>query len=147
MAWGLSSHAKRIFILQKRIIRLIFNLDYRESCRGTFIGSKMLTLPCIYLYRILTFIHAHRGDFLTNADIHKYETRSRHNFCLSQHSHAYYERSPLYAGTWLYNFLPQELKQITVLSRFKRGIRALLSENAFYSVGEYVGWGRGPTCF
>ena len=34
--WGSSASAGRAFLLQKRIIKLIFKLNYRESCRECF---------------------------------------------------------------------------------------------------------------
>lgn len=34
--WGLSVEANRVFVMQKRIIRIMFNLGYRESCRDIF---------------------------------------------------------------------------------------------------------------
>ena len=38
--WGRYSSARITFILQKRILRLIFHLDYWESCKSTFINKK-----------------------------------------------------------------------------------------------------------
>ena len=49
VSWGgAGTNCNRIFINQKRILRLIFNLDYRESCRDVFIQKRILTFPSIY---------------------------------------------------------------------------------------------------
>jgi hypothetical protein len=36
MFWGNSSHAERVFKLQKRVVRLIKGCGYRDSCREHF---------------------------------------------------------------------------------------------------------------
>ncbi|KAJ8909787.1 hypothetical protein NQ315_011197 [Exocentrus adspersus] len=46
--WGRAASVNRVFILQKRIIRLIFGIPPRQSCRDCFIRNKILTLPSIY---------------------------------------------------------------------------------------------------
>ena len=43
--WGNSSTANRVFLLQKRAVRCMFGLGYRESCKQTFTRQKILTLP------------------------------------------------------------------------------------------------------
>lgn len=51
--WGTSTAAERIFILQKRAIRVLCALKYRESCRGHFKNQKILTLTSLYIYTML----------------------------------------------------------------------------------------------
>ena len=48
--WGRFSYVSRVIILQKRVVRLLFNLDSRENCKTTFINKKLLTVPNIYTY-------------------------------------------------------------------------------------------------
>lgn len=139
VVWGLSPHAGRLFVLQKRVIRLMFSLAYRESCRDVFKRYGILTTPCIFLYKILVFIHLRKNNFYTHSDFHNYETRNRYNICLDSHVHSYYKKSPQYAGSWLYNLLPVGLKNTVQIHCFKRALRAFLSSNCFYSVSEYVG--------
>ncbi|KAG8338158.1 hypothetical protein J6590_005699 [Homalodisca vitripennis] len=35
--------------LQKKAIRTIANMNFRESCRPAFITLQLLTLPCLYV--------------------------------------------------------------------------------------------------
>jgi hypothetical protein len=44
MFWGNSSHAERVFKLQKRVIRLIKDCGYRDSCREHFRDMNILPL-------------------------------------------------------------------------------------------------------
>ena len=54
--WGNASTANRVFVLQKRALRSIYGLQFNESCKQTFITQKFLTLLCIYILEILTFV-------------------------------------------------------------------------------------------
>ena len=49
--WGISNYSKNIFRIQKRIIRIIMNVDGRTSCRGLFnqLGILPLSLNMYFL--------------------------------------------------------------------------------------------------
>lgn len=137
--WGQSTDSSRLFILQKRIIRRIFDLRFRTSCRETFRSVKILTLTSIYLLKILTFIHENRRDFSTHSDRHNYDTRGKLSICPVKHYHSYYEKSPAYAGVCLYNLLPSSFRNDDVqVHVFKRKLKKLLVDGCYYDVGEFV---------
>jgi hypothetical protein len=48
--WGGSSYAKKVFILQKRIIRNITNAKPTDSCREIFVKLEIMTLYSQYIY-------------------------------------------------------------------------------------------------
>ena len=49
--WGSSTHATRIFALQKRAIRILCKThDQRTHCRPLFKKLKILSLPSLYIY-------------------------------------------------------------------------------------------------
>ena len=47
--WGHSAHMSKIFALQRRCMRVIANLGYRECCRFQFGEMRVLTLPSAYM--------------------------------------------------------------------------------------------------
>ena len=47
--WGSSSHANKVFILQKKIIRITTNTKPRDSCREAFKNVEILTLYSQYI--------------------------------------------------------------------------------------------------
>lgn len=136
--WGTSVNAHRIFVLQKRVIRLIFNLDFRQSCVSVFKKRKILTMPCVYLYKTLSYIYVNRSRFITQEAIHSYNTRHNSDICVSQHAHSYYKKSPIFSGISLFNKLPANIKKSSNFCQFKVQLKAFLTQHAFYSIHEYV---------
>lgn len=135
--WGRSVDRGRLFIMQKRIVRRIFNLKFRTSCRETFRTMNILTLTSIYLLSVLTHVHKNRNKFTTHSDVHGYDTRGKLNLCPVKHHHTYYEKSPLYAGVYFYNLLPPSIKKDDI-HNFKKHLKRMLIEGCYYDLGEYV---------
>ena len=48
--WGHSTHAMQIFGLQRKCLRSMLGLGYRDCCKKYFKDLKLLTLPCLYIY-------------------------------------------------------------------------------------------------
>jgi hypothetical protein len=47
--WGSSSTMHNVFLMQKRIIRILLGLGPRSSCRGAFRKLDILTVSSLYL--------------------------------------------------------------------------------------------------
>ena len=56
--WGTSSYSRKIFTLQKRIIRTMMGAHLSTSCREVLKKLEILTIPSIYIY-IYTHTHTH----------------------------------------------------------------------------------------
>ena len=54
--WGNSSYSRKIFSLQKRIIRIMMGAHHRTSCRKLFKKLEILTVPSLYIY---IYTHTH----------------------------------------------------------------------------------------
>lgn len=138
VVYGLAAESTRIFLAQKRIIRLMFNLGYRESCRQTFKNEKILTFIGIYLLKLLIYIYLNREQFKKNSDIHSYPTRKNEDIRLGTFTYTSYRKSPQYMGCYLYNMLPPQIKNATDLNRFKFLLKTFLYQNTFYTIEEYI---------
>ena len=110
IVWGWSRLCKRVFIAQKRILRLIFNMGYRESCRSIFVEKKILTFPCIYMYKCLKFFNENRHLF-TNLNSNN-GTRMKDLYVIPRHRTSFFERSPMYNCIKLYNGLAPNLRTL-----------------------------------
>lgn len=135
--WGQATDRQRVFIAQKRAIRLVFGLQYRQSCRPYFKKYGILTLISIYIYKLLSHIHDKKSSLKVCSDVHTYSTRQNSNFALPRPKREMYKKSPMYAGMSLYNLLPSNIKDSRTPSLFRTKIKSLLAENAFYSIEEF----------
>lgn len=138
LCWGSSVQFERVFLCQKRIIRLIFKLSYRESCKNTFRHKKVLTAPCIYILKCLMYVKKNMNLFEKLNNNHDYQTR--HGDCLSipRHSTASFKRSPKYNCISFYNNLPVEIKNIENYDKYKKAIKQMLLEGEYYSAKEFL---------
>jgi hypothetical protein len=84
MFWGNSSHAARVFKLQKRVIRLIKGCGYRDSCREHFRDMNILPLRLQYKYSLMMFVIKNREIFNINSDCYEIDTRQNMNIQMYQ---------------------------------------------------------------
>jgi hypothetical protein len=75
--WGNSTDSKRVFIIQKKIIRLMAGVKRRVSCRELFKKFNILPLASEFLLSLLSFVVDNREKFQTNSDIHSINTRPK----------------------------------------------------------------------
>lgn len=135
--WGQASETDRIFVLQKRIIRILFNLQYRESCRETFRKQRILTITGIYIFKISCFMHKNKKKFKLNTDIHNYQTRRAQEIHISNFNTSSFRKSPYCAGSYIYNKLPVVIRNATTFKIFRKKIQMFLIENCFYNLKEF----------
>lgn len=99
-----ANYMLRVFVQQKRIVRLMFNLNHKESCKGTFIKKKILTAR-IYIYKCLIFAKNNLQEFKTLDNNHDYNTRHGKLLSIPKHKTAKFKESLHYNSIILYNAL------------------------------------------
>jgi hypothetical protein len=70
--WGNSPISKDIFKIQKRVITIITN----NPRHNLFKWLKILTPPSQYIFSVLVFIAGNRDLFMSNRDIHSFNTKT-----------------------------------------------------------------------
>ncbi len=97
--WGgcTNTNFLRIFILQKRAVRVIAKLQRRESCKPAFKSLKLLTLPCLYILETCSFFKS-KCDAIRGSDVHSYVTRGRDDYRTGKHRTVVHEHLPTHAG-------------------------------------------------
>jgi exonuclease III len=137
--WGNSTHINRVFILQKKCIRSICDVGQMESCRPLFKKLKILTLPSLYIFEILTFTKKNTNLFTKQRDncnrggIKRYPWRlsvpQAGTSSISRNCHSMCVR--------LFNLLPNHIQKLQI-NVFKRIILCVLIDNCFYDINEFI---------
>jgi hypothetical protein len=77
--WCNSTDSRKVFTLQKKIVRIMLGVKPQNSCRGLFKRLQILPLPCEYIFSLLNFIINNKEHFQTNSSVHSVNTRNKHN--------------------------------------------------------------------
>jgi hypothetical protein len=108
--WGQSTDSSKVFLLQKRVIRVMMGCGARDSCRRLLAELGILTLTSQYIFCLLLFVVKKRELFSLNKDLHYSNTRQWVNFHQPAAHLKRYQLGPYYMGIKLYNTLPAFLK-------------------------------------
>lgn len=137
LLWGASTHCNKIFRLQKLAIRNMFGLSRRTSCRSYFSTQRILTLTGLYVFEMALYVRSNINSFIKNTNFHKYNTRNKNDLCIPIHDLSTFERSPVYMGIKIYNYLPIVIKNVTSVGLFKTELLKFLQNNVFYNLNEF----------
>ncbi|GFG29580.1 hypothetical protein Cfor_01706 [Coptotermes formosanus] len=136
--WGCSSYANKVFLLQKKIIRIITNTKPRDSCREIFKNMEIMTLYSQYIYSLTLYTINNKHLFNTNNEIHKYRTRYNNNLHLPIVNLSKFHKGAYISGVKIFNHLPQYIKILANdQNRFKSTLKRFLYHHSFYSMDEY----------
>ena len=107
---GKREGVKRIFRIQKRVIRLISGVSSRTSCRQLFKELNILTLASLYIFEITCFIRKYCQSLEQNYQFHQHNTRRKLDIHVKTQKTELYKKSVINMGTRVYNNLPKSLK-------------------------------------
>ncbi|KAK9891748.1 hypothetical protein WA026_016545 [Henosepilachna vigintioctopunctata] len=134
--WGNSPSANEIFLTQKKALRLLCGLGFRDSCRGIFRANNVQTLYGLYIFKLLLFVRQQKHYFEKYLNVNK--TRQVFPFNLPVHSSAKFANGPLYMAMKLFNLLPQCMRVIEKTEVFKKCIYKFVLECEPYSLTEFL---------
>lgn len=137
LIWGHAPDASRVFALQRRAVRIISGMGYRDNCREAFKDLGILTLASAYIYQCLLHIKQNSETLQTHSDIHVYETRQRDDLYPGFHRIQRSRTGINFYGPKLFNKLPTKIKSLDY-KKFKKQIKTLLVEGAFYNITEFL---------
>jgi hypothetical protein len=135
--WGGSHHVKTVFKLQKRALRYIYNLNHRDSCRPYFKKYKILTVPAMYIFELLSFMKKNFPYFSDAKPNHGREMRNKYLLLYPVHRLSVSERGPYYMGLRVYNNLPNQLKEAFETHTFCRLLKGFLTDLCPYELADY----------
>jgi hypothetical protein len=82
--WGNSAEARKVFLLQKRTLRIMVGINQRNSCRPVFKELNILTLASQYILSLMTFVKNNLELFTFSCTVHKKLTKNRGNLHVLQ---------------------------------------------------------------
>jgi hypothetical protein len=71
--WGDDPQSTKVFKIQKKVVRLIYNVNRKMSCRELFRTLNILPAPCVYIMEIVYYIKLNNKGLKHNLAIHDYE--------------------------------------------------------------------------
>jgi hypothetical protein len=136
--WGNSSGALRVFMWQKKVVRIIKNVSSRQTCRPIFKELEIMTVPSLYIYCSLIKVKENLDDYEIRQDIHDHDTRSKLKLNLLpvrlekyKKNHCFMEikifnKLPLSARTANLNSFNSSLRNDCIMKAFKPRVRCKL---------------------
>jgi len=104
--WARSSNVKKLFILQKKIVRIITKTGVRESCKEAFKNMEIMTLYSQYIFSLILFTVKNKHLFTSSREIHKYITRNNTDLHLPTVNVTKFYKGPYISGSKAFNHLP-----------------------------------------
>lgn len=135
--WGSASDVSRVFILQKRALRIIYNLPFQKSCKNIFKHYSFLTFYDVYILEVICFVYRHINDF-SHSNSHNYDTRNTEYLLPPTHKQSLFQKSLYFIGCKLYNKLPKKIKDINQFSKFKTSVKEILLGINSYSIDDFL---------
>lgn len=134
--WGHAAQSRRVFALQRRAVRIVAELGFRDCCRSAFRRLRILTLPCEYILENLLFLKRNGDQYRTHRSVHDYDTRHRDDFVTPRCRLRRCQDGPGYLAVKMFNKVPPSLRDLPDM-HFKNKIKEILLDNCFYSHEEF----------
>ena len=136
-AWagGSPNRLKPIFLLQKRVIRIIAGVHYLAHSSPLFKSLNLLSIYDIYRHQLATLMYRHQSGllpsifknfFTTNSDLHRYNTRKKHDYRSAISRIGARSSSVRIMGPKLWNSIDPSVRSALSLSSFKYIFKSLL---------------------
>jgi hypothetical protein len=130
--WGNSAEAKKVFLLQKRTLRIMMGINHRNSYRPVFKELNISTLASLYILSLITFVKNNLEHFTFNFTVHNKLTRTRGNLHILQSHLSIRQKGVHWVSVKIFNSLPKFLVDLledeTV---FVERLKEILIHNAF----------------
>lgn len=137
LLWGASPQAERIFLKQKKAVRVLCNLQSTQSCKSYFTTSKILTIPSVYILGCIEYAHHNINKYTKHEEIHNFNTRNRSLLMLPRHRINLTTAAADYWAAKLYNKLPRNMRNKSP-TQLKRILKNHLIHHSFYSLEEFL---------
>jgi hypothetical protein len=92
----------------------------------------------IYIYEVLVYMKSNLNIFVTNSGVHSHNTRKKDDLFIVPCNTSLRKNNFNNIGLRLLNHLPQYMKKIPALYKFKNTLKRFLLEHCFYNIDEFL---------
>ena len=139
-SWGNATdcHLNQLFLMQKRVVRLITFSDYNVPTTTIFQAVNILPLQKIVYDRIGIMMYKYANGllpqvmndlYITNNEIHSYPTRHQHLLHINKSSINVYSKSFANTSARIWNALQSKMNVHVSISNFKLTLKCYLQNN------------------
>ena len=131
-----TTNLEKIMRKQKKYCRLITFSKFTEHSRPLFVKLSILNVYEIYKYQLLTHVYKSYNRlnantysqqyYITNSNIHHYNTRQKDNLHVSQCRTRTRQNTIAYQGPKLWNLLPMDVRSSLTINICQKKIKKLL---------------------
>jgi hypothetical protein len=109
---GQLSEAPNVFTMQKKILRIIHNLNTSDTCRNIFTQNHIMTFYSYYIYSLILFASNNKELFDLNTHIHQYNTRNKENIYLTNMNLTKVKKGLYFSFIRMFYNLPNNIKSL-----------------------------------
>lgn len=133
------SNLDRILIWQKKAIRIMLGLSWRETVKQEFVNLQILSVYSLYIYQTILFV---KNQFLPQNQIefnnvHPYYTRHQFDLIVERHNLELFKKKTTYMGNKFLKLLPTKIKEEADSNKFKKQLKEFLIHKPLYSIEEF----------
>ena len=137
LVWGHAADWGRVFALQRRAVRIVAGLGYRDDCVNSFVELGILTFPNLYILENVLYVKNNLDRYPTNSSFHNYDTRHGADLATPWMRVGRCRNGPNILAVHFFNRLPGNVRDLE-LKTFKRVVKGFLLHKPFYSTQEYL---------
>ena len=134
--WGSAyqTHLNKLYLLQKRVIRVIAGVNRRTHCKPIFDSLEILSLTNIFKYNVSLFMYKFHHKtlprifdiFQRNSEIHQHNTRQSEMLHMPKPKTEHGKRSFRYQGVNIWNDVFENLNVNIKIGTFKKNLKNYL---------------------
>jgi len=137
--WGNSTESKKVFLAQKKIIRIMTGSRPRTSCKPLFQSLGILTVPSQYILSLMNFVLQNKERFTLNIKVHNLNTRNKLKLYKPISSLTLYQKGVYNMGIRIFNKLPEHITNLAGNKKiFITTLRQYLVSKSLYSLDEFL---------
>ena len=139
--WGntFNSHIQKLVVLQKKALRIVDGLNYRDHTHDTFKKYNCLKFKdhvkfktCLHVFKAVNndLPFNLQEKYVKVKNVHKYNTRSSNNLYKKQCKTESKSKNISIYGVDLFNTLPVHIKEASSIKKFKVKLKEYLINNS-----------------